>query len=356
MTPFLDVPFLPEEAYVEFLNRCGGSVDSVYFSLPNEQRLDNRSHACTGETLAHQIKLLKRLAAGHKRYLLLNSRFYGPALLTDQGQLRALIKDVDQCVQQGVVNGLVYSDHFLLQALSNTAPDLAAALEAVPSLNTMLDSQGKIEAHLAYIGETRFRQPGRLILDRALNRNLPKLAEISAWCRQALPDVRLEVVGNEGCLPWCPYRSSHDAYIALDHCSSKKTSETITETLGCRQLLKKQPYRILQSPFIRPEDIDSYLYDIDIIKISGRNLTSAALMQVITAYIERHWNGNLLELLDSSHWLAEELHVDNSALSFDFANMLSVCNNRCETCRFCMELFQSISHTLPPAAGAAKNK
>jgi collagenase-like PrtC family protease len=354
MTSFLDVPFLPEEAYVEFLNRSGGSVDSVYFSLPGGQRLDNRSHACAGETLEQQIKLLKRLTARHKRYLLLNNRFYGPALLTDQRQLRALIQDMEQCVQHGVVNGLVYSDHYLLQALSNEAPDLAAALEAVPSLNTMLDSQGKIEAHLAYIGETRFRLPGRLILDRALNRNLSKLAEISTWCRQALPDIRLEVVGNEGCLPWCPYRSSHDAYIALDNCSGKKSSEAINEKLGCRQLLKKQPYRILQSPFIRPEDIDSYLYDIDIIKISGRNLTSAALMQVITAYIERHWNGNLLELLDSSHWLADELHIDNSALSFDFANMLSVCNNRCETCRFCMELFQSISHALPPAAGTAK--
>lgn len=354
MTPFLDVPFLPEEAYVEFLNRSSGSVDSVYFSLPGGQQLDNRSHPSSSETLEHQIKLLKQLAAEHKRYLLLNNRFYGPALLTDQQQLRALIADIEQCVRQGVVNGIVYCDHYLLQALSNEAPELAAELEAVPGLNTMLDSQGKIEAHLAYIGETRFRQPGRLILDRALNRNLPKLAEISRWCRQGLPDVRLEVVGNEGCLPWCPYRSSHDAYIALDNCSSKKSSETINEKLGCRQLLKKQPYRILQSPFIRPEDIDSYLYDIDIIKISGRSLTSAALMQVITAYVERHWNGNLLELLDSSHWLAEELHVDNSALSFDFANMLSVCNNRCETCGFCMELFQSISHTLPPSA-AKKN-
>ena len=354
MTPFLDVPFLPEEVYVDFLNRSGGSVDSVYFSLPGEQHFDNRSHGCVDKTPEHSVSLLRQLSAGHKRYLLLNNRFYGPALLTDQRQLRALIADIEQCVQQGVVNGIVYCDQYLLQALSNEAPDLAAVLEAVPGLNTMLDSQGKIEAHLAYIGETRFRAPGRLLLDRALNRNLNKLAEISTWCRQAMPDMRLEVVGNEGCLPWCPYRSAHDAYIALDNCSSTKTSEAINEQLGCRQLLKKQPYRILQSPFIRPEDIDSYLYDIDIIKISGRNLTSADLIRVITAYIERHWNGNLLELLDSSHWLAQELYVENSALSFDFANMLSVCNNRCETCRFCMELFQSISHSLPPATAKKK--
>lgn len=347
MTPFLDVPFLPEEAYVDFLNTCDDFVDSVYFSLPGERRFDNRSHSSTGETLAHSIKLLQQISAEHKRYLLLNNRFYGTALFTEQERLRALIADMEQCLRHGAVNGIVYCDQYLLQALSDEAPDLAAALEAVPGLNTMLDSEGKIEAHLAYIAETRFRPPSRLLLDRALNRNLSKLAEISTWCRQGLPDMRLEVVGNEGCLPWCPYRSSHDAYIALDNCSSSDRSQAINERLGCHQLLKKQPHRILQSPFIRPEDIDSYLYDIDIIKISGRNLTSADLIKVITGYIERHWNGNLLELLDSSHWLAQELHVDNHALSFDFANMLSVCNNRCETCRFCVELFQSISHALP---------
>ncbi len=346
-TPFLDVPFLPEEAYVAFLNSNSDSIDSVYFSLPGEQRLDNRSHAYPGETLSHLIKLLAQLAKGHKRYILLNSRFYGTGLLTDKQQLRALVAKLEHCVEQGIVNGIVYCDQYLLQALSNEAPNLAAQLEAVPGLNTMLDSQGKIEAHLAYIGETRFCQPKRLILDRSLNRNLTKLTEISTWCRQGLPDMRLEIVGNEGCLPWCPYRSSHDAYIALDNCNSSDNSEAINQALGCRQLLKKQPYRILQSPFIRPEDIDSYLYDVDLIKISGRNLSSTDLTRIISAYIERSWNGNLMELLDSSNWLAKELYIDNSALSFDFANMLSLCNNRCETCRFCIELFQSISNPLP---------
>ena len=103
MTPFLDVPFLPEEAYVEFLNSSSGSVDSVYFSLPGSQRLDNRSHAYPGETLAGLTKLLSQLAPGHKRYALLNSRFYGPELLTDQQCLGALIADLEECVKQGAI-------------------------------------------------------------------------------------------------------------------------------------------------------------------------------------------------------------------------------------------------------------
>jgi len=350
MTPFLDVPFLPEEAYIEFLNSSSGHIDSVHFSLPGAQRMDNRAHSQSVETVEALAGLLDQTAIP-KRYALLNSRFYGPALLTDKTQLRALISALAICAERKVISGIIYCDHYLLQCLSNQAPDLAAELEAVPGINTMLDSQGKIDAHLAYIGETRFRPPTRIVLDRALNRNLGRLTEIARWCREGLPDLKLELVGNEGCLPHCPYRSSHDAYIALDNMEGKACSHGINSALGCRQLLKRQPYRILQSPFIRPEDVDSYLYDVDVIKISGRNLDSAALRQIIAAYISRSWKGNLLDMLDSSHWLAKELHVDNSGLSFDFANMLSVCNNRCETCRFCMELFSSIAHPLRQQRG-----
>lgn len=345
MTPFLDVPFLPEEAYIAFLNSSSSHIDSVHFSLPGAQRMDSRAHSNAVETVTALAGLLDQTAIP-KRYALLNSRFYGPALLTDKAELRSLISALTICAERKVVSGIIYCDHYLLQCLSNEAPDLAAELEAVPGINTMLDSQSKIDAHLAYIAETHFRPPTRIVLDRALNRNLGKLTEIARWSREGLPDLKLELVGNEGCLPHCPYRSSHDAYIALDNLEGKHCSQRINSALGCRQLLKRQPYRILQSPFIRPEDVDSYLYDVDIIKISGRNLSSADLQQIITAYISRSWKGNLLELLDSAHWLAAELHVDNSGLSFDFANMLSVCNNRCETCRFCMELFSSISHTL----------
>ncbi|WP_417911841.1 hypothetical protein [Candidatus Electronema sp. TJ] len=350
MTRFLDVPFLPEPDYVEFLNSRASHIDSVHFSLPGVRRMDSQAHSQAVASLDALAELLGQLSV-EKKYVLLNSRFYGPAFLTDREKLGALTAALAKCIDQRVISGIVYCDHYLLQALSNAAPDLAEELEAVPGLNTMLDSQGKIDAHLAYIGETRFRPPTRIVLDRSLNRSLGKLAETARWCREGLPDLKLELVGNEGCLPYCPYRASHDAYIALDNLEGKSCSHEINNVLGCRQLLKKQPYRILQSPFIRPEDVDSYLYDVDIIKISGMNLNSAALRQIINAYISRSWKGNLLELLDTSRWLASELHVDNNALSFDFANMLSVCNNRCETCRFCMELFNSISHPLRKAAG-----
>ncbi|XOF35332.1 MAG: hypothetical protein ACL93V_08630 [Candidatus Electrothrix sp. YB6] len=347
MTPFLDVPFLPEETYVEFLNSNSAYIDTVHFSLMGVKRLDNQTDPQAIDNLDTIIRLLAQLSVNNK-YVLLNNLFYGPALLTESGHLSALINCLDQCANAGVLKGIIYRDQYLLQALSEQAPGLTAALEAVPGINTKLDAQAKISSHLDYIGETNFRLPGRLTLDRALNRNLEKLIEVVHWCRQGYPNIRLELLANEGCLPFCPYRNSHDAYIALDNHEGDDSSPYINQKLGCRHLLKKQSYRLLQSPFIRPEDVGSYLVHADLILLCGRRHGTDFFRKVISAYIARSYDGNLLELLDSMHWLSEHLYIENTALSFDFANMLSVCNNRCSSCGFCPELFQAISRPVTP--------
>ncbi|MCI5211315.1 MAG: hypothetical protein D3910_21595 [Candidatus Electrothrix sp. ATG2] len=120
----------------------------------------------------------------------------------------------------------------------------------------------------------------------------------------------------------------------------------INNTFGCRQLLNKQPYRLLQSPFIRPEDVDSYLSQADLILLCGRGQGVDFLKKIVSAYRAKNYNGNLLELLDSMNWLGNHLYIENSGLTFDFANMLSVCNNRCNSCGFCIELFQAIAKPL----------
>ncbi len=346
MTSFLDVPFHPEEAYIDFINRNNPYIDSVHFSLMGDKRMDNRIDMKSVDEPDTLLHLLDQVSVSDK-YLLLNSVFYGPSLFTDTKQLKPLIHCLDRCLNAGLLKGIVYCDQYLLQSLSNEAPSLTAELEAIPGINTMLDSQGKISAHLAYIGQTNFRLPSKLVLDRSLNRNLEKLTETVRWCRQGFPAIKLELLANEGCLPFCPYRNSHDAYIALGNHEGEDNSFHINKELGCMQLLEKQPYRLLQSPFIRPEDTDSYLALADLILLCGRANGPEFLQKTISSYINRRHEGNLLELLDSMNWLTEHLYVENAALSFDFANMLSVCNNRCSSCGFCIELFQAISRRQP---------
>ena len=151
MRPSLDVPFLPEETYVEFLNNCSGELDCVQFSLLGGRRLDSRIQLESLDFHDASIELLAELS-GPRRYGLLNSRFYGTTLFTDRTTLSSVISTLDRCADQGVIDGIIYCDHYLLQLLSDEAPDLAGVLEAVPGVNTMLDTHAKVEAQLGYIG------------------------------------------------------------------------------------------------------------------------------------------------------------------------------------------------------------
>jgi len=346
MNPILNVPFLPEPSYIDFLTSVEDHLDSLQFCFPGPCRLDSRIRL---ESLDMDEQLTTGLARLRKpkKYVLLNSRFYAPMLLSDSNEFNSVITSLDSFADQGLLDGIIYCDHYLLQRLSDEAPDLAASLEAVPGANCMLDSYAKVESWLSYIGETRFKQPAKILLDRSLNRDLDTLARVVRRIRRKTPDLGIELLANEGCLPHCPFKLSHDAYIALANVEGNDSTFQLNQELGCVRVLGEEPHRILQSPFIRPEDMELYLYHVDTIKLCGRTLGADFLQQVITAYLARKHEGNLLDLMDAVHWLADYLYVENSALSFDFANMLSMCDEKCTSCGFCEELFQSITHLLP---------
>ncbi len=346
MTPVFDVPFLPEEEYVEFLAGCAGELDSVHFTIAFPGIFDQRSRIGGHATDSGLVSLLRRLDGPH-RYLLLNSRFCSPQVLLGETDLQGLVQRMREFADHGVLDGIVYSDHYLLQRLADLAPDLARSLEAVPSVNCMLDSFARIEAQVGWIRRTGFRAPGRIVLDRALNRDLDRLASVARQCRNRWPDMKIGVLANEGCLHHCPYKLSHDAYISLANLQGRDHTFTLNHELGCLRILGDQPHRILQSPFIRPEDLELYLCHVDTVKLCGRTLGTSFLTRLLTAYLGRRYDGNLLDLLDSVHWLADRIHIDNSSLSFDFASMLSGCDNRCERCGFCLELFEAISCPQP---------
>ena len=348
MKPFLNVPFLPEDSYIDFLGQCAADLDSVHFNLLHSRTPGNGAPIDPVIDQAANIAGLERLR-GPKKYALLNSRFYAPDLLTDHGFIASVLSNLDYCLEHDVLDGIVYSDHYLLQALADGSPAIAAQLEAVPSANTFQDSVRKIEAQLAYIDETGFHLPGKIILDRSLNRNLDELARICLTMHRNIPDLKLEALANEGCLPYCPFKLSHGSCLALADPDGRDQTDRHNRNIGCMRLLHEPAYRLLQSPFIRPEDIDLYLFHVDTIKLCGRSLGADFLINAITAYRARRYDGNLLDLLAAPSWLADRFYVDNNQLSFDFANLLSQCDNRCDRCGFCRELFDSIARPLSPA-------
>jgi len=331
-----NVPLIPDEDYTRFLNQHAGSLDACHFSLYSMNWFDSR-HRCEFVDTTRIVECLKSVDIPRK-YLLANSRVHPRGAYLDRKRLREAVATLELMLGAGVIDGIVFSDPYYLQAVSDAGDDALSQIEAIPSVNCMLDSPDKVHAFLEFISGTRFKLPSRLILDRSLNRNMDALAVISSLLRKCYPDVLIELMANEGCLLHCPYKLTHDCLIALGNMEERAYSWTMNMDLGCGRVLQRHPSRLFKSPFIRPEDVRAYEPYVDILKLCGRTLGPSFLKKVVGAYLTGTFSGNLLELLDAMDWLARWLHVSNHELPADFLHRLINCDGNCTPCSYCTDL------------------
>lgn len=335
----LDAPFIPDPDYVAFLAGRAAGLHSVYFSLFVEGVPDGR-HRFQNIHARRLADLLKPIE-GPKKYGLLNSRFHPPEFYAEPGGLAAVLDVLSSLLGDGVLDGVVYADLYLLRSLSGASPETAAALEAVPSVNFLPETFDGVYALMESIAETRFKPPGKLTLDRSLNRRMADLAAVSKRIRSAWPGVKISLLANEGCLYRCPFKLTHDAHIALVHLGHDLDTHRVNQDLGCMGYLRKHPHRLLGSPFIRPEDVALYADHADILKICGRTLGPAFLKRVISAYLAGAYDGNLLELTDAMAWMADEVHVANPSIPVGFAGTVTDCAKTCGACDYCRVVFDA---------------
>ena len=334
-----NVPFIPDEKFITFLNDHSESLDSCHFSLYSDLLLDARHRHSVIQT----NDLIAALAGlkGIKKYMLMNSRIQAPRMYFDQRHLSVTVRILTRMLDAGALDGIVFTDAQYLQALSTAAGDKFSRLEAIPSINCMLDSFDKVIAIMNFIAITHFKQPETLILDRSLNRKINALADVSARCRKKFPGIKIELLANEGCLFQCPYKPAHDCHISLSNMGTPFDTFRFNHDLGCIRYLKNYPFQILKSPFIRPEDVKAYEQHADVIKVCGRDLGSSFLMKTISAYLRGSFSGNLLDLLDALNWMAEKAIISNHELPHDFLQQLSSCSKDCGSCHYCEDLLEA---------------
>jgi collagenase-like PrtC family protease len=342
MTAF-NVPFLPDEKYVRFLADHIDALAAVHFPLQPESPFDAR-HA-SGSWSLIDLKTHLSVLHGTLRYALLNSRVVPSSLYRDSEELHLLAEQLDDLLAANLLDGIIIADFFLLQTLGRYAPDTAAALEAVPSVNCILSSFDRVSACLEVIDTSRFRRPSKIPLAPCLNRQPSRLQETVTKCRKTFPEMKVELLVNEGCLFQCPFKLAHDAGIALS--CREAAAWSLPHGLGCFAILRNDPARLFKSPFIRPEDLHHYQYWADILKICGRTLGPEFLIQTIDSYINEKHEGNLLSLLDAMEWLGRELYIDNRRLAEDFLEILFRCDKQCEQCSTCYNFLRSARSPLP---------
>ena len=330
-----DVPFLPDSNYIRFLDEHRKHLNSVYFGLYRTEIMDAR-HRFRFRAPDDQIRAL-RAVTGVSKFALVNSRMHHPEGYRDTEKIGLVAEILLRFAKNDVLDGIVFGDAYYLQALSDAAPDLAQGLQAVPSINFMIDSADKLRTILEFIATTHFRPPEKITLDRSLNRNREGLIDVVQWCRRERPQLKIALLGNEGCLYQCPFKPAHDALIACSYMSMNVDSNGINQALGCIRILRKNPEKLFQSPFIRPEDVFRYEGLVDIVKLCGRTLGRGFLEKVVQAYIDGHYSGNLLDLLDAVNWMTDEFYLSNDQLPENFFEQMSHCSDTCQRCNRCRE-------------------
>lgn len=338
----LDIPFLPEDDYTAFIKRYVQHIEAMHFSLFDNDTIDARQKF----TLIDIDTLIEHLQqiGSVRKYLLLNSRLHHPGLYLDEKMVTPTLTKIENLLDAGVLDGVVYADHYYLQLLADADPDMACRLEAVPSVNFMIDCWAKLQSTMEALAATPFRAPGKIILDRSLNRRPEALNTLARQSRRVYPDIQLALLANEGCIAYCPFKQAHDSHIALNNIAVTADTHAINAALGCKRYFREQPHKVFRSPFIRPEDIGCYEDSVDLIKLCGRTLGTSFLQRLVKAYIARSYHGNLLDLLDSLDWMAPERYIANDQLPQDFNTRMSECRDDCRQCSYCHELLAAYSH------------
>jgi len=151
------------------------------------------------------------------------------------------------------------------------------------------------------------------------------------------------MLANSGCLRFCSGQTFHDNLVAHE--------DEVDETVNipgwtphvCWAYLREPDNWpvILQSTWIRPEDLHHYDGLFDTVKLATRMSSRPRL--IIQSYANRRFRGNLLDLFEPgfSPALAPSL-IDNDKFPLDWFGRTSTCDRKCHRCTYCRDVLEQV--------------
>jgi collagenase-like PrtC family protease len=188
-----------------------------------------------------------------------------------------------------------------------------------------------------------FKKAGADVItpDVNINRDLSLLKRIK---EKTQTEIKLMV--NEGCLFRCPFRKFHFNYISHKSRQPDKGKEVKAEdnvfSLNCIQLSKSDPAQLLQSGWVRPEDLRKYSEITRYFKLVGRTSSKSMVVRCMEAYLSESWSGDLLELMAGNLYsvgMSQLMHLDNKIFDeIGFFDKVASCDKECDECDYCRAL------------------
>ncbi len=239
-------------------------------------------------------KVSRRQLEDHVRHLhkagiafnyLLNSSCMGNREITSRGQ-----KELNELLAwiSGIgVTAVTVSSPFILQLIKSRYPHVKVRISVFAGVDRVRKAQMWEELGADCI-----------VLDSILvNRELETLKEI----RKAVT-CDLELMANNNCLTGCAMSPMHMNALAHTGQSWHDNKAFFIDWcfLKCTEMKMRNPVHYIRSEWIRPEDLPIYEeMGYDLFKIAERDIPTEIMMTRIKAYSERHFDGNLLDLIQA---------------------------------------------------------
>jgi collagenase-like PrtC family protease len=320
------------------------------------------------DTLSEILKLKEQNGNSIREIYLSGPQEYsGAGRIAPEMEFREFVNIVDRIHHEGIrVNLLLNSicegsDWYASGVLKSTMEYLRGVheehgVEAVTIANPLYVREVRkrfpnIEICASVLGDIDcvskaaiFRKAGAdaITPDVNINRDLKLLQRI-----KDVTGAQIKLMVNEGCLFQCAFRKFHFNYISHkskkpEMMANKTKSEDNVFSLNCIQVSKSDPSQILKSGWIRPEDARKYSPVTNYFKLVGRTSSKSMVIRALNAYMQEHWEGDLLELMAGNLYslgMSQLLHLDNKSLdNAGFVDHVLSCDKECSTCRYCEEL------------------
>jgi len=252
------------------------------------------------------------------------------------GQVRNQFIDELLWVRDIGATALVLASPYLIDLARRHVPDLRVHVSSIAFAKSTKEA-----AHYLRRGARR------LILDPDTVRDFRFIRKLRREC----PELELEVLCNHPCLLNCPYETY--CYNSVSHAStaSDTTPYEGFSLLNCNRDKLGAVVEFVKGSWFRPQDVHHYEEaGVAAIKIAGRGRSTDWLVRCAEAYLSRHYEGDMMDLV----WEAQLTAVWKStgvsgapprpvrveASAFDgfiefFARNTPDCGKGCGACRFC---------------------
>ncbi len=234
--------------------------------------------------------------------VLFNGNCYGEAAISKKFQA-TILSTIGTLLDRIGLEAVTTTSLFVAEVVSSQFPQL----DVRASVNMEISS----ERGLKYV-EKYF---GSFYVGREANRSPSRIAGLRKWCDDH--GKRLYLLANSGCLRSCSAHTFHDNLVAHERGLRAQDNAWKAFPGICWGYLGQPEHRssfILDSTWVRPEDIGLYEDLVDGVKLATRSHRDP--MTVIGAYAAGRFDGNTLSLCEPD--FSSLCYLDNARFPSDW--------------------------------------